>query len=760
MVENLKIAKKNSQSVEKEVPIIAGTTPPGDAPQSVEPATGRFKQRILKGIYFHFYRLHAILFLFSVCVSVLSQVFSTYLPVVQEFAAGFLIFWMPGFCVMFLLWDSTAFKPIYLLPLTLAFSQVVIITEGLVCALLGFLWTPLAVLCTTTGFAGASFYIAWQFKGFRLGQPLRLKKCENFEKFREQFYGGKIIPKNFGYLFGFLILLGIYAVVAFPLLPDDDPWFHARLVRTILDTGVIPFSSFRGSAGLHIYSSAFGLIAGWDAITIARWFPVFLVLNGNLAFYLIIRRLLKDPQIANLGTLLISFTPILFFYGVNNFWANALALPFGLYLLFFLFDANLRKKVASRSQKWIYISIGLYFAFILRVMHAEVFISYWLSALAMQVFYRKTTRAQTGNLMVIILAFGIKSAWDIFYPPEFSFENFLSGISPIFLVLLIPGAIVGYIVLKKLSTFPPGNFEQFTAGKVPDAKIIYTFEKRYLKFLMVGVGVLALPFTLTTFYYVSDLLWMITLVGTTIVLFLEFIAPILGAFIFRRQERWGKIIVFWGGFFIVSLIGYSIYDLLYAHTYLTVRMLVFASPGLMLVAMAYVGYALHSRNLNPKKVRRFLGIFAISSLVITMTNFPLGLQSMSYAGASGAEDVGLSMTYNSVVITGFNWKHPIFYFSYQRHIVVYDDLANSLFPVDGQLNRTFLYNLREKIPSKQVYLILDSSYLHFAVDTVAGPTFDVLSLDQVRYYENFTYLNRVQGFWTGDGNWMMTFCLV
>ncbi|OLS13076.1 MAG: hypothetical protein RBG13Loki_3306 [Promethearchaeota archaeon CR_4] len=761
MVENLKIAETNPPTGEKEVQAQDDIAPPRDPSQLGEPTLKHFKQRILKAMYFHFYRLHAILFLFSVCVSALSQVFGTYLPVVQEFAAGFLIFWMPGFCIMFLLWDSTAFKPIYLLPLTLAFSQVIIISEGAINALLGFLWTPVAVLCINSGFVCATFYVAWRFKRFRLGQPLLLKHCETLEQFCKRFQAGKIIPKNFGYLFGFIILLGIYAVIAFPLLPGDDPWFHALLVRIILETGYIPFDLFRGAAGLHIYSSAFGLLAGWSVLLIARWFPVFLILNGNLAFYLLISRLLKNPQIANLGTFLISFTPLQYFYGVNNFWANAIALPFGLYLLFFLFDANLRKKPSSRSQRWTYIIIGLYFSFILRMMHPEIYTSYWLSALFFQIFYCKTKRAQLGNLILIFLTYGMKILYDLRYMPiDIINPAILSTISPIILVFIIPVTILGFMAVKKLADFPPGNLETFTAGKATDGKIFYLCEKRYVKFVILGIFVIAFPIALYAFSYITEIIWFITTVGVIIVFILQLFSILLGACIIRRQERWGKVIFFWSLFFMIGIIGYWVYDMLYTPDDLTLRLIVFSSPALMLAGMAYIKYALNTKNLTPKKTRRFLGIFVLASVTICIPYLPIGTQYMNYASISAAKFLSLGLPDKSVIVTSFTWDHSLNYCAYPKWYNITDEFGNYLIPIDGNLDWTFFYNLQKEYPGTEIYIILDSSYLHRPIVSISQGAFGVLDLDDLSCYDNSPHLNSIQGYWIEDGNWMLTFCLV
>ncbi len=721
----------------------------------------RLKFQILKGLYFKIYRIHAILFLFSLGVSVLSQVLHVYIPVIQEFAAGFLIFWMPGFCVMFLLWDSGTFKTIYLLPLSLAFSQVVVITEGLLCAVFGVLWTPFSVLLATSGFIIGSYCIAWRFKRFRVAQPLRLKKCDSFEVFCVRFNAGKIIPKNFGYLFVLILLLGIYAIVTFPVLSGEDPWFHARLVRFTIDTGIIPFDQFRGATGLHIFGSGFGLLAGWGALTIARWLPIYLVINGDLAFYLVVRRLFKNPQIANLGTFFVSFTPLLYYWGVNNFWSNAIAQPFGLYVLFFLFDALLRKTPATRAQKWAYIIIGIYLSFILRMMHGEIFFMYWLSAAFLVIFYRKNAKSQLCAIIVVLIALCVFLLVDLFYPTYLLLNPIiLFALPPLVWLLLIPGIIAGVKILKKLSDFPPGNYEIFEAGNAPDGKIFYAFEKKYLKFIIALAFAVSISLLFTIFDYHPVL---IKITGSLLgfVFNFEITVAALGSFIMRRQLHRGKVALFWGLFFLLGATGYFAYDFLITHTMLTNRMLLFSSPGLVLLGIGYVSYALNSGNLNSKKVRRFLAVFAVGSIITCTLNLPLAYAHLESYEIDAASDMGPRIPGDSIIITGFKWGYPIRYFAAEKDISVLDGQANYIFPVEGgDLNRTYFYGLREGTPEKQVYVILDSTFLSKPVHPIIGPDFGIMSMAQVHQYENTSFFNHVYSYGTTLGDWGMLFCLV
>ncbi len=727
---------------------------------SFKSGVSRLHYRVAKIVFFQFYRIHFILFILSFGILSLSLLLHVNVPIMQEIAAGFLIFWMPGFCVMFLLWDSSAFKPIYLLPLTLAFSQVVVISMGLVCAILGILWTPLSVLLTSSGFIIGSYCIAWKFKRFRLVQPLQLRKCDSFERFYERFKEGKIIPKNFGYLFIFMLALGFYAIFLFPVIQGDDPWFHARILRFTLETGIIQFDMFRGAAGLHIYASSFGLLLGWDALTIARWFPIFLVINGDLAFYLIVRRLFKNPQIANLGTFFVSFTPLMYYWGVNNFWSNAIAQPFGMYLMFFLFDALLRKKPTTRAQKWTYIVLGLYLSFILRIMHGEVFITYWLSAVFVIIFFLKKVKSLIIYVTMLLIVLGLFVLVESFYPSYLTLDpSILFAIPPLLWLLIIPGCILGILILKKYTTFPPGNYEIFATGTSQDGKSFYHFEKKFLKFI-IGFG---LVISIIVVNIILDYLPIILRLATSLLGFaiiIELIIAFMGNFVTRRHADRGKIVFFWSLFFIIGAAGYFAYDVLFTHTNLSNRMLLFASPGIILLTIGYVAYALQTKNLNQKKVRLFLACFAVSSLVACTINYPFIYPYSKTYEITAASDLGQDMFGDSILITGFKWWNPIQYFAYKNVIYLDDVHLNYLFPEDSGLNRTFFYSYRNDLPDRQIYVILDSTFLTTPIHPIVGADFGTMTMSQIQQYENISYFNHVYSYGTVTGDWGMIFCLV
>ncbi|OLS13481.1 MAG: hypothetical protein RBG13Loki_2935 [Promethearchaeota archaeon CR_4] len=281
-----------------------------------------------------------------------------------------------------------------------------------------------------------------------------------------------------------------------------------------------------------------------------------------------------------------------------------------------------------------------------------------------------------------------------------------------------------------------------------------------MKLVILGLLALAFPITLSAYYYITDIIWFITSVGVIMIFLLELFVAMIGSFIIRRQARWGKVIFFWSLFYILGIVGYYVYDAFYAHTDWTFRLLVFGSPALMTLGMVYVKYILDSSKHNSKKSLRILGIFAMASITTCTPYFPLGMHYMSYASIFAAEYLGSGLSDQDVIITGFHWSHPINYFGYPKEYYVLDDNANYLFPIGGNLNWTFFYNLQKTHPGSQIYIILDSSYLKIPIVSIKVGRLGILDIDQVRCYENFPYLNCVQGYWTGDGNWMMTFCLV
>ena len=121
------------------------------------------KLKALEFCYHNFHLIHLYGLLACIGILVIDQVSSMRIFFVQDVASGILTFWMPGYCIVFQLWDTKRFTPILLLPLTLLFSQVVTISAGIILSFIGLLWTPLTILITLAVFTISS-YIYWWVK--------------------------------------------------------------------------------------------------------------------------------------------------------------------------------------------------------------------------------------------------------------------------------------------------------------------------------------------------------------------------------------------------------------------------------------------------------------------------------------------------------------------------------------------------------------------------------------------------------------------
>ncbi len=733
--------------------------------QIKEKGVNAIKTGLLKFVYLHFYLINLILFVLSLSVLFIAQIFAIFIPVLQEIATGFMVFWMPGFCIMFLIWKPQIFEPVFYLPLTLIFSQAIIIIGGILLSVFNILWNSTSILLFLTIFSCCCFLIARKSYRFNVRICLFEDYCPNFTNFQKKYEAGEIVPRNFWFLLIFALLLGVFSILCVPVIKVYDPWYHARILNNILQSGQIPFNEFRGSLGMHIFSGAFAFLGNISTLDIARYFPIYFVFNGILACYLLFHRVLKNPQMAILGSFLVSFASLGiagFLHGLNNFWSNAMAVPLALGILFFLFDANL-SEIRSPSQKRTIIFIGLFLSFILYFLHDVIFVLFWLSALFVQIMYSKSKRSQRSNVIIVLAAMVPLLIGNFVVAEVLIFRDtaILFSLPPIIWVGVIILIYPAWKILKGMTNFPRGSYTAFLNGEARDAKLTYLIEK-YLKIIIISI-LIAVP-TITIDFIAPvglDPLDNLILTGlSNAINFVFVILSLLGLLVIRRKEKCGSILFYWGLFFIAGTYAYALYDALFIHLNLWIRFGMFGAPTTVILVVVYIYRLLNKPNLKSTRVIKAIGIFIIFSVAIGLLDDMHLHRNYAVYEVSTIESVAPNIPQGSLSIAHQRWAYLAEFYSNRT---ISTDSGSCILLSGEEEQRVYFNSKRDLDPNRNIFIILDSSYLEFGavfVPAMSCVNNGKMTQEQLLSYQNRTYFNRVFSSTAGSDNWVSIFALV
>jgi hypothetical protein len=523
-----------------------------------------------------------------------------------------------------------------------------------------------------------------------------------------------------------------------------------------LNTGQLPFADYYGLLGFHVFAAAFALLGEYNALFVAQWFCIYLVINGTMAFFLLVYRLFDNPQWGILGAILGLATPLGFLYGTNEFWPNALALPFALYCMYFLFDANLRTNFSQAEKKW-YIFLGILLPIVLCMIHNVIFVTFWGAAVFFQLMFRKSKRIQIASLICL----GIGMAYFLLYNYLFYNSILISNPQILFslpwwMYIFVPPAIyIGYKVLKKMVDVPPGSFEDLLHNKATDAGVIQFLEKKhkyFILFLCVGVPI-AIEAILTSGFNGTSLDFVVgTIDMLFIIAFIEI--AVLGLLIIRRKENWGRAIFYWGIFFTLGFAVYSLYDYFYSHQDLINRMLMFSTPALLVLAAVYFYRVINSVPSHGERANKYILLIVVASLVFNMIG-DSQVQGVTTYDATSASYLGSATVPNSVFVAAFLWDYPINFYSANETNTNYN-YSYYLFPQNETTQQNFFSTLKAE-NTGAVFAVLDSSYLVRGIASLGLPPFGLMTQNEVNQYQNLTYFDHIYSSCMDPQNWVMVF---
>ena len=694
-------------------------------------------QKVLIFIFRNLDLLINILLIVSSIFIILNTIGLTLNSILNLFPSLFLIYFIPGYQLFFKIFE-TKYNFIEKMVLTILFSMIFNILTGIIA---GFLGVPIT----------AYFYLICIYSIFFLFMFLNkyFKNTTYIKKF-DLIKIRSLIPKNFLLYIVFLILYALFAIFRYPVLFGDDPWFHLILTDEIIQTGIIPFESYRGLNGLHLLGAVIHLFSGHPTIFIVRYFPILNYLISGLMSFVVFKKIFNNNQIGILGAFLLLISPYRFDFPQSQYFPTALGLLVFLFIMFFYIERIKNFKLEIKQTVIIYFFISIGFSAMVFISDISVILFLGLF-LFISFFFAILDRKKIIDLGFFAFLFLIYGVYNIIGFQTIIFESFLVDLSlPIYIFPILGVIGISLIILiNKYSAEPKGKFKAWLNKELKESSL-----KRvgvvYLKPILV-ILVLVLPILISFLISISfeisyDYLYIFTYIVIPITIFVvSLILSIFGVLIYRKKHLDGTLIYLWTYYSLLILVIFLIYDLLFLKYMLWMRMVTYSSIGFICAEMAYLFYLYKDKFFQPKIYKKFyLFVFILTFLSSLFTTINVTQFKKNYE-ISGAQWFGIYSSKESSYLTGFRWNYILDYYSGKNQSIYFNE-AFLLLP-SNQINETGFNNLRQFQQEKNennLYLLLDDKQITEGIfGDVIGINIGKLNSTILEEYYNLPYLNRI-----------------
>lgn len=652
----------------------------------------------------------------------------------------FVIYIVPGYQLFFKTFKDK-YTAIEKLALTIVFGMIINIISGILAGHLGIPITGLFYLCFIIIFYYILLVLNFHVKG---RYPI-----ERFESVDVR----KLIPKNLLLFIVLAVLLSVFLISRYPILFGDDPWFHLILTNEIVNTGVIPFDSYRGANGLHLMGALIHFFSGHPTLDIVRFFPIINYVMSGLMGFAFFNRLFKNEQIGIIGSLLLLIAPFRYDFAQSQFFPTALGLTVFLFMMFLYIEHIRYEDIATRQIFIFYILSGLAF-------FSLVFISD-ISAILFPVFFilfsivfTIQNKRRIGDLVFYIMLLVIYGIYNLFAFKSIIFVSILGdfSFSPIFIPILMGGAVVGifiFRILNKFTNYTKGAHEEFMK-KPPQEVFLKRMMTKYLKPVMFIV-LLALPIIVSFLIFISfdinlDFFYILTYVVNPIInAAISMLLAFWGLLLFKRAYKDGAIIYWWAIFSLVEFLAFVIFDIVFLHYMLYLRMLMYTGIGIVCGEMAYFAYLYKDRFVNKRKLNQFYLLFFIYTIASSL------LVSVNVTQFKKKYEIGFPEWYGehsseqSSFLTGFRWNYVLDYYSGENQTIYFNE-APLLFPTNqvNSSNFNFLRQFQQLKSENNLYLVLDEKQISEGIfGDVVGIYIGKINQSILKEYYDLPYLNRI-----------------
>ncbi len=653
------------------------------------------------------------------------------------FPSVFLIYFIPGYQLFFRIFEHK-YNFIEKIALTIIFSMIFNILIGIIGGYLGILISGL--------FYMICILIAFYFLMF-------LNKCIRktaLIKQNDVMHIGNLIPKNFLLFIVFLVLFAFFSISRYPLLFGTDPWFHLILTNEIIETGKIPFESYRGLNGLHLMGAVIHFFSGYPTIEIVRYFPIINYIISGLIGLIVFKKIFKNNQIGILSSLLLLVAPYHYDEAQSQYSPTALCLSIFLFMMFFYIERikNFKFEIKQSVISYIFIGIGFFALIFISDISAILFLGLFIF---ISFFFTILDKKKFIDLGFFTFLFLIYVVYNIIGFQTIIVESFLVDLSlPIYLFPILGVIGISLIILiSKYSSEPKGKFKSWLNVE-PNASILKKVSLIYLKPILI-ILIIILPIIISILITISftisyDFVYIFTYIVIPItVIVASMILSVFGVIIYRKKHLDGTLIYLWTYYSVLILAVYFIYDLLFIKYMLWIRMITYSSIGLICAEMAYLFYLYQDKFFKPKTYKKFylivFNLTLISSLLATsnVTQFKKSYE------ISSAQWFGRHLSKESSFLTGFRWNYILDYYSGENQSIYFNE-AFLLFP-SNQINETGFNNLRQfqqELNEIDLFLLLDDKQIMEGIfGDVIGINLGKLNSTILKEYYNLPYLNRI-----------------
>ena len=147
----------------------------------------------------------------------------------------------------------------------------------------------------------------------------------------------------------YLLLIGIFASIRFPITYSDDPWLYAFAAQSWVTSNQFLIAIYRGYYGMTLILTQSNYTLGIDFPMLIKYYPILSVFLGGILIELLAMQLFKNRNFAILCSCVIIIIPLGFFVSINQVWATSLAVLLGVLMCIQHLEI-LSKNVAKKDK--------------------------------------------------------------------------------------------------------------------------------------------------------------------------------------------------------------------------------------------------------------------------------------------------------------------------------------------------------------------------------------------------------------------------
>jgi len=574
----------------------------------------------------------------------------------------------------------------------------------------------------------------------------------------------------------FLFLICIVNIVKTSYFVGTDPWLHILNSKIITDLNVLPFESYHGELGLHIFGAIIHFFSGISHILIPKYFIFYNFFISALIYYNLLMRIFRNHNLALFGVFILEFSSLGFSTMMLQYWPSGSALIKCL-LVFFLLYSRLQNflQIESPTRKIIFSDIILtYFlstvifigAVLTHVITSLIFLIIFLW-LYLVYFFRDYKRGVDfiflcllmGIFIILnVLGIGTGHYWFLI-PLNFSWYYLL--------IFGVFGIILGGFIIWKLAksiNFSKGRFKSTIFGE--DNKLYQKIEDKFIFHFLFIILIITLMITIIMNMMVFNLSIINIFYVCEIILFISF--AIWGLILFQKKPR-GKPIFIWALGFLILLAAGFLFNMFLLSNMIWQRILYLIPPVIVIGFVSYIYKLIKLGRIEKLRMKSLILSVITFSLLTTYLYESVSFEifTLNRREVNAFQWYSNNTSIKNVIFTEFGRNHVLKYYDY-----VYNDInatfdygynfyylkyKSDLFPPNNHFNESgnILKLLKDEY-NTDLYIIFAGEYIINKGDELFGH----LTEDELNIYNNLNYLNKIFSSKSKKGNEIPIFWVI